>query len=114
MIEEIEEAKEANEVEQSEDRTAHIMSAVALPEKSNTAPEAPPMVSTRFWRASRQALVREVRTHPFGYSVLAVFVLAGPLLTPMLFPQASPAVAMAGGLAFGVYAALCAVPQKFL
>jgi hypothetical protein len=67
--------------------------------------------SKRSWKES---LVHEVRTHPFGYVVLALFVLAGPLLAPMLFPQAPPAVAVVGGLAFGLYAALCAVPQKFL
>lgn len=59
-------------------------------------------------------LRRELRTHPFGYIVLAVFVVAGPILSPLIFPQAPPAVAVIGGLAFGAYAALCAVPQKFL
>jgi len=67
--------------------------------------------SKRSWKES---LIHEVRTHPFGYVVLALFVLAGPLLAPLLFPQAPPAVAAVGGLAFGLYAALCAVPQKFL
>jgi hypothetical protein len=67
--------------------------------------------SKRSWKES---LIHEVRTHPFGYVVLTLFVLAGPLLAPLLFPQAPPAVAVVGGLAFGLYAALCAVPQKFL
>ena len=67
--------------------------------------------SKRSWKES---LVHEVRTHPFGYVVLALFVLAGPIFAPMLFPQAPPAAAAVGGLAFGLYAALCAVPQKFL
>jgi hypothetical protein len=67
--------------------------------------------SRRPWK---KALVHEVRTHPFGYIVLGLFVLAGPLLAPLLFPQAPPAAAAVGGLAFGLYAALCAVPQKFL
>ena len=67
--------------------------------------------SKRSWKES---LIHEVRTHPFGYVVLALFVLAGPLLAPLVFPQAPPAVAAVGGLAFGLYAALCAVPQKFL
>jgi len=65
-------------------------------------------------RSLRGALVHEVRTHPFGYSVLAVFVLLSPFAISFLFPQAPPAVAAVGGLAFAVYAALCAVPQKFL
>ena len=65
-------------------------------------------------RSRKEAVLHEIRTHPFGYSVLAIFVLAGPALAPFLFPQAPPAAAAAGGLAFGLYAALCAVPQKFL
>jgi len=65
-------------------------------------------------RPFKERLVHEVRTHPFGYAVLGLFVLAGPLLAPLLFPQAPPAAAAIGGLAFGLYAALCAVPQKFL
>jgi hypothetical protein len=63
------------------------------------------------WKAG---LVREVREHPFGYVVLAIFVLAGPVGAHFLFPQAPPAIAIVGGLAFGAYAALCAVPQKFI
>lgn len=59
-------------------------------------------------------LAREVRTHPFGYAVLAVGIFLGPVLAVMIFPDAPPAAAAAGGLAFGVYAALSSVPQKFL
>lgn len=59
-------------------------------------------------------LLAEVKNHTFGYAVLAIFVVAGPIAAPFLFPQAPPAAAIAGGLAFGVYAALCAVPQKFM
>ena len=65
-------------------------------------------------RSWKEAILREVRMHPFGYVVLGLFVLAGPILAPLIFPQAPPAVAIVGGLAFGLYAALCAVPQKFL
>jgi hypothetical protein len=60
------------------------------------------------------ALIREMRSHPFGYVVLALFVIAGPIAVTFLFPQAPTAVAIIGGLAFGAYAALCAVPQKFI
>ena len=59
-------------------------------------------------------LARELREHPFGYTVLGLFLVAGPVLAPLIFPEAPPAVAVVGGLAFGAYAALCAVPQKFL
>lgn len=62
----------------------------------------------------RDRVVREIRSRPFGYTVLALFVVAGPVAAPYVFPQAPPAVAAVGGLAFGLYAALCAVPQKFL
>ena len=65
-------------------------------------------------RSLANRLAHEFRTHPFGYIVLALFVMAGPICAPFLFPQAPPAVAVVGGLAFGAYAALCAVPQKFL
>ena len=66
------------------------------------------------WQKLRGTLVKEVRSRPFGYSVLAAFLVGGPLLSMLIFPEAPPAVAAAGGLAFGVYAALCAVPQKFM
>lgn len=61
-----------------------------------------------------RALVHEVRTHPFGYGVMAVALVAGPCLIAMIFPQVSWVQAIVGGVAFGVYAALCAVPQKFM
>ena len=62
----------------------------------------------------RRAIVNEVKEHPFGYGVLAAFVFVGPVLAGMIFPEAPPAVLVVGGLVFGVYAALCAVPQKFM
>lgn len=65
----------------------------------------------RGWKA---ALARELRARPFGYVVLLLFVLAGPIGAAFLFPQAPVGVAIFGGLAFGIYAALCAVPQKFM
>jgi hypothetical protein len=65
-------------------------------------------------RSRKEIVLHEIRSHPFGYTVLGIFILAGPALAPFLFPQAPPAAAAVGGLAFGLYAALCAVPQKFL
>ena len=65
-------------------------------------------------RTWKDALVAEVRSHPFGYGVLAVALLIGPFLIMMIFPEVSPLQAVVGGVAFGVYAALCAVPQKFM
>lgn len=66
------------------------------------------------WKRLRQGLMREVKSHPFGYGVLAAFIVIGPALVMMIFPEAPPAVVVVGGLAFGIYAALCAVPQKFM
>ncbi len=63
------------------------------------------------WKAR---VIAELKSRPFGYTVLALFLIAGPIAAPYLFPQAPPAAAIIGGLAFGVYAALSAVPQKFL
>lgn len=59
-------------------------------------------------------LTEEVRNHPFAYGVMAGFLIAGPMLARYIFPEAPLGVAIIGGLAFGVWAALCAVPQKFL
>ncbi len=62
----------------------------------------------------KERLIAEVRGPPFGYTVLALFVLGGPIVAPFLFPQAPPGAAVVGGIAFGIYAALTAVPQKFM
>jgi hypothetical protein len=62
----------------------------------------------------KDALIAEVRSHPFGYGVLAVALLVGPFLITMIFPEVTPVQAVIGGIAFGVYGALCAVPQKFM
>ena len=59
-------------------------------------------------------LGRELRRHRFAYGVVAAFVIAGPFAVWMIFPEASPLLGIVGGLVFGVYAALCAVPDKFM
>lgn len=58
-------------------------------------------------------IAHELRTHVVAYSVLAVFVASGPLVVTWLFPGVTPWVGVVGGLAFGIYAALCAVPDRF-
>ena len=63
------------------------------------------------WKAR---VIAELKSRPFGYTVLAIFLVAGPIAAPFLFPQAPPAAALVGGLAIGVNAALSAVPQKVL
>jgi hypothetical protein len=61
-----------------------------------------------------QKIVKEIKSRPFAYGVLAAALVGGPIIATMIFPQAPPGAAAAGGLIFGVYAALCAVPQKFM
>ena len=62
----------------------------------------------------RSWLWREVRRHPYAYILTIVFAGSGAVLAPLLFPGATPWMGLAGGLALGVYAALCTVPNKFL
>lgn len=78
------------------------------PETPNPADAAPEKLSLV------QRIVREIKGRPFAYSVLGVSLVVGPILAVMIFPQAPPAAAAVGGLLFGVYGALCAVPQKFM
>lgn len=77
------------------------------PEIDSEEAEAP----ARTWS---QALVNEVRNRPFAYGVMAVGLVLGPVLIKMIFPEVTTLQAVIGGLAFGVYAALSAVPQKFM
>lgn len=65
-------------------------------------------------RSWAQTVVREVRDHPMAYFVLLLFVIAGPIVTAILFPDAPRGVGVFGGMAFGIYACLCAMPQRFL
>jgi hypothetical protein len=65
-------------------------------------------------RRLRARIGRELRRHRLAYAVLLAFVLAGPLVTHMIFPEASPWIGVVGGFAFGVWAATCAVPDQFL
>jgi hypothetical protein len=60
-----------------------------------------------------RAVAREMRDHPMAYGVLAVFLVAGPFVASLLFPEAPLGVSLLGGLIFGGYAALCALPGKF-
>ena len=71
------------------------------------APEAPAI-------PIRTRISREIRERPLSYILLGAFLILGPITAHFLFPEAPPGAAIAGGLALGVYAALCAVPQKFL
>lgn len=66
----------------------------------------PPSRAARVWA--------ELRRHPYAYLVTVAFAVAGAVAAPMLFHGATPAMGAVGGMALGVYAALCAVPNKFL
>jgi hypothetical protein len=59
------------------------------------------------------ALRHELRTHAVAYVVLAGFAATGPLVVWWIFPGVTPWVGVVGGLALGIYAALCAVPDRF-
>lgn len=65
-------------------------------------------------RSRGQRIASELRDHPFAYGVMAAFIVIGPVLASLIFPEAPLGVAIAGGLAFGIWAALCAVPGKFV
>lgn len=60
-----------------------------------------------------QTLVAAVRRAWLAWAVFAVFGLAGPVAVRLMFPEASPWIGLVGGVLFGGYAALCAVPGKF-
>lgn len=56
----------------------------------------------------------EVRRHWIAYAVIAAFLVIGPVLVYLIFPDVSPLLGVVGGIPFGIYAALCAVPDRFL
>lgn len=62
----------------------------------------------------KTVVVAEIRGRPFAYSVMAVGLVLGPVLIRMIFPEVSVLQTIVGGIAFGVYTALSAVPQKFM
>jgi hypothetical protein len=65
-------------------------------------------------RSWPRAIVSELREHPMAYAVMVAFMVAGPVVTHVLFPEAPFGVGLVGGIAFGAYAALCAMPGRFL
>ena len=64
-------------------------------------------------RSLWQRIRNEVRARPIAYSVLAVFMVAGPAVTSVIFPDAPLGVGLIGGMALGAWAAFCAVPGEF-
>ena len=65
-------------------------------------------------RSWPRAIAAEIRQHRGAYVVLLLFVVAGPVVTALVFPGAPRGVGLVGGIAFGAYAALCAMPGRFL
>lgn len=59
-------------------------------------------------------IVDELRRHRLGYLVVGGFAAAGSFASAILFPEASLGMSVFGGVLFGSYAGLCAVPEKFL
>ncbi|MCL4686331.1 hypothetical protein KJ059_16455 [Myxococcota bacterium] len=83
------------------------------PARASASGSAPTPAPPSGLRRAYASVARELREHMFAYGVVAVFLAAGPLAVAMIFPEASPLLGLVGGLVFGVYAALCAVPDKF-
>jgi len=63
--------------------------------------------------AARGGIAAALREHATALGVLLAFVVAGPLVVSWTFPEVSPWVGVAGGLALGIWAALSAVPGHF-
>ena len=61
-----------------------------------------------------QRAIAEVRRHPAGYVIIACFAVAGPFVARMVFPEAPDGVGLAGGVFLGIWAALCATPDKLM
>jgi hypothetical protein len=71
-------------------------------------PNAPP---PRGWLT---AIRHEIVTHPLVYTVMAAFCVIGPVLTWMIFPEASLGLIVFGGIALGVVFSLCALAGRVL
>lgn len=63
------------------------------------------------WRA---AIRHEVSSHPLVYTVMAGFCVMGPVLTRMIFPDASLGLVLFGGMGLGVVFTLCALAGRVL
>jgi hypothetical protein len=57
---------------------------------------------------------RELVQHRMAYIVLVLFMIGGILIIPEIFPEATRTQGALGGIFLGIWAALSAVPQKFI
>ena len=57
---------------------------------------------------------REISQHRMAYIVLVLFMIGGVFLIPWIFPDATRLQGAFGGMFLGIWAALSAVPQKFI
>ena len=62
----------------------------------------------------RARLWRELAEHRTAYVVLVLGILLGAYIFPMIFPGVSAWKGALGGFFLGVWAALSAVPNKFI
>ena len=60
------------------------------------------------------AVRRELVQHKMAYIVLVLFMVGGILIIPEIFPEATRLQGAFGGIFLGIWAALSAVPQKFI
>jgi hypothetical protein len=58
------------------------------------------------------AVKREVRHRKLTYATVLAFMAIGPILTWMIFPEASWALGLFGGAVLGGFFAFCAIPDK--
>jgi hypothetical protein len=67
-----------------------------------------PLERKTWWRA----LSREIRHRKLTYATVLGFVAIGPVLTWMIFPEASWSLGLFGGAILGGFFAFCAIPDK--
>lgn len=57
---------------------------------------------------------RYLQERKYAFLILVLFMLAGALIAPNLFPELHPARAALGGVVFGGFCTLCVAANRFL
>ncbi|RIL07958.1 MAG: hypothetical protein DCC71_01135 [Proteobacteria bacterium] len=65
-------------------------------------------------RGWRDAVRKELRDSRSVWITIAGFALIGPFLTRMIFPEASLALIVFGGVALGIVFGMCALAGRIL
>jgi hypothetical protein len=60
-----------------------------------------------------QRVGAELRSHRTAYLLMVAFAIAGMLFIPQLFPGVERAQGALGGLLFGAFGSMCAMPGQF-